>query len=293
MEEALHELEPAEVTGQKEDVISELPDDMLACILSKLNTRDAIRTSTLSKRWRHLCSLLRQLTFDHSTISGTNPPNWGNDSGYYKDFEGYLAFQELRLESFARVDQFFLSFKGTKIDSLSVTCFIDEETASRANQLISSAIAMGVEELKLDLTNWWYLGPNAVRRCFILEEDVYTFPHWLFTQSTGSSLKHLSLRNCILRPLAEVGEGFSKLKTLRLEVVYLDQVSMEAIFSKCLLLEELHLSNCKLSFLKVDSASLRKLMIHWCRATKVQISALNLIDFECLGQPSSNIALAT
>ncbi|KAJ4824658.1 hypothetical protein Tsubulata_050127 [Turnera subulata] len=237
-EEAPHAREPAEatLTGQEED------------------------TSVLSRRWRHLCSSLRRLTFDHSNIFGTNRSElriWRNACIHYKDVEGYPDFQEPRLEFFKRVDQFFLNFKGTKIDSLSVRFFIDEEMASRANQWISSAIALGVEELELDFTNWKRPDSRgSVHRCSIREEDFYTFPHWLFTQSTGSSLKHLSLQSCILRPQAEVGEGFSKLKTLRLEDVYLDQVSMEAILSKCLLLEELNLITCKeLSFLKVGVSS--------------------------------------
>ncbi|KAJ4832957.1 hypothetical protein Tsubulata_010127 [Turnera subulata] len=279
---------------QKEDRISQLPDDMLAGILSKLDTRDAVKTNVLSKRWRHLGSSLRRLTFDHSNIFGTNGselPNWGKARIHYKDVEGYPDFQELRLEFFKRVDQFFLNFKGTKIDSLSVRYFIDEEMASRANQWISSAIALGVEELELDFTKWICYIRHKLNRCSIREEDFYTFPHWLFTQSTtGSALKHLSLQSCILRPQAEVGEGLSNLKTLRLEDVYLDQVSMEAIFSKCLKLEELYLITCKVSFLKVVSTSLRKLQIHG-DGMKVEISAINLVDFEYRGGPSWNIAL--
>ncbi|KAJ4826311.1 hypothetical protein Tsubulata_004064 [Turnera subulata] len=281
---------------KEEDRISELPDDILACILSKLDTRDAVKTSVLSRRWRHLCSSLRRLTFDHSNILGTNRselPDWGKARIHYKDVEGYPDFQELRLEFFKRVDQFFLNFKGTKIDSLFVWYFIDKEMASRANQWISSAIALGVEELELDFTNRrgrLVLGP--VHKCSIPEEDFYTFPHWLFTRSTGSALKHLSLQSCILRvPQAhEVGEGFSNLKTLRLEDVYLDQVSMEAVFTNCLKLEELHLVTCKVSFLKVVSASLRKLRIGG-DGMNVEISAINLIDFEYRGRHSSDIIL--
>ncbi|KAJ4826313.1 hypothetical protein Tsubulata_004071 [Turnera subulata] len=293
MEEAPHAREPAEV-----DRISELPDHMLACILKRLDTKDAIRTTILSKRWRHLCSLLRRLTFDYSTL-GINLfelLDWGELSDYYKSLEGYPLFQERRLEFFRRVDQFFLNFKGTKIDSLSVNFFIDEETASRANQCISSAIALGVEELELDFRYWrFYPRLRDVRECHLkdmTEEDVYTFPHWLFTDSTGSSLKRLSLKNCILRPQAEVGEGFSKLKTLQLVDVYLDQVSVEAIFSKCLLLEELHLAHCILSSLKVVSASLRKLRIGGVgMEVEVEISAINLIDFAYTGRHSWKITL--
>lgn len=46
------------------DRLSKLPDDILLNILDRLHVRDAARTSVLSRRWRHLPSMLSQLVID-------------------------------------------------------------------------------------------------------------------------------------------------------------------------------------------------------------------------------------
>ncbi|KAM3269330.1 hypothetical protein P3S67_030212 [Capsicum chacoense] len=47
-----------------EDRISNLPSDLIACILGKLSIRDAIRTSVLDKKWRFYYLNVRRLVFD-------------------------------------------------------------------------------------------------------------------------------------------------------------------------------------------------------------------------------------
>ena len=45
------------------DRISELPDCILMHIMSFLDTKDAVQTCILSKRWKDLCKCLTDLTF--------------------------------------------------------------------------------------------------------------------------------------------------------------------------------------------------------------------------------------
>ncbi|KAK1299629.1 putative F-box/FBD/LRR-repeat protein [Acorus calamus] len=47
----------------KEDIISKLPNEILAHILTELPIEDAVRTSSLSKRWRHVYTEMPRLQF--------------------------------------------------------------------------------------------------------------------------------------------------------------------------------------------------------------------------------------
>ncbi|GJN14898.1 hypothetical protein PR202_gb01772 [Eleusine coracana subsp. coracana] len=50
-------------SASDEDRLSALPDDVLVLILLRLYTKDAVRTSVLSRRWRHVWTLLPVLRF--------------------------------------------------------------------------------------------------------------------------------------------------------------------------------------------------------------------------------------
>ncbi|XP_010513636.1 PREDICTED: putative F-box protein At1g67390 [Camelina sativa] len=54
------------------DRISELPDDVLAMILSGVTTKDVVKTSVLSKRWKNVWKEVPYLSFDMRKITVTN-----------------------------------------------------------------------------------------------------------------------------------------------------------------------------------------------------------------------------
>ncbi|KAJ1384003.1 Leucine-rich repeat domain superfamily, partial [Sesbania bispinosa] len=60
-----HENQPSKrlKTNEGEDIISNLPDSIIAHILSFLPTRNAVRTSVISKRWRYLWTFITDLRF--------------------------------------------------------------------------------------------------------------------------------------------------------------------------------------------------------------------------------------
>ncbi|KAJ0439788.1 putative F-box domain-containing protein [Helianthus annuus] len=48
----------------QEDVIGNMPDNVITNILDRLSLRDAVRTDILSKNWRFKRTMLSQLIFD-------------------------------------------------------------------------------------------------------------------------------------------------------------------------------------------------------------------------------------
>ncbi|XP_040379156.1 putative F-box/FBD/LRR-repeat protein At5g56810 [Oryza brachyantha] len=56
----------------QEDMLSELPGDILLCILDRLELRDAVRTSALSRRWRHLPGLLSNIILNVGAFEPTD-----------------------------------------------------------------------------------------------------------------------------------------------------------------------------------------------------------------------------
>ncbi|TVU08970.1 hypothetical protein EJB05_42399, partial [Eragrostis curvula] len=87
-----------------EDRLSALPDDVLVLILLHLNTKKAIQTSILSRRWRHVWTLLTEIKF---CFNSTSPPE------PYR-FRDTLAIGEAPLHNL------FVEYKDADPESLTV-----------------------------------------------------------------------------------------------------------------------------------------------------------------------------
>ncbi|KAF5942780.1 hypothetical protein HYC85_020422 [Camellia sinensis] len=66
------------VLGQ--DLISDLPQSIIETILTKLPIRDAVRTFSLSSKWRYIWANLTQLVFDDNCATLCNDKGAVEDS---------------------------------------------------------------------------------------------------------------------------------------------------------------------------------------------------------------------
>ncbi|CAI9292827.1 unnamed protein product [Lactuca saligna] len=109
-----------------EDRISGLPDCLLIEILSRLpSTKGAIRTGTLSKRWKHIWTSIPSLYFNDYTH---------NRSAFYSFIDKTLT-QRLQV----------------KLKKFEVNTDYDIQYESQVNNWISYAVRCNVEELNLTL----------------------------------------------------------------------------------------------------------------------------------------------
>ncbi|XP_075091699.1 F-box/LRR-repeat protein At3g26922-like [Nicotiana tabacum] len=86
--------------GEVKDMICELPNCLLASILSLLSIKDAVKTNVLSHRWKRLFMLIPNLVIDS--------PNIFSDDQDHQRFtlSSYKALEKERREFVMRVDQF-------------------------------------------------------------------------------------------------------------------------------------------------------------------------------------------
>ncbi|KAK9985215.1 hypothetical protein SO802_034740 [Lithocarpus litseifolius] len=186
------------------DRISEFPELVLSCILSKLTMKDVVKIGIQSRRWVNIRFLRTNLNFDvpnmfHSINDMPEfsyfPFVFGNNKNRGKppfDNEVLNIFARIRHELVRRVDQLLLSFRGEKISSLRVCFFFDHRSTSSLNNWIHRAISLEVEEMNILLSNKPYFSAT------VPEDKRYCFPHKLF--SGHSTLKQLHLELAVLKP---------------------------------------------------------------------------------------------
>lgn len=110
---------------RREDAISKLPDSLLSQILSHLpTTKEAVRTSVLSKRWKSLYLLIPSLVL--------NANEFPNHNSFVSFIDKFLAFSK---EQNSILHKLKLSVKKNVNDPPCVTRWLDSVSSSKLNHL--------------------------------------------------------------------------------------------------------------------------------------------------------------
>ncbi|KAL6205893.1 hypothetical protein ACLB2K_023145 [Fragaria x ananassa] len=189
-----------------DDKISQLPDAVLSHILSFLATKDAVRTSILSTRWKNIWASVPYLDFEHK---------YSHEPGYRSDHDGFVSFVDrvLYYRDSSDIQRFRLHF----------TCF--DEDSSHVDGWVRTAIRRNVVELDLHVNVMAWAG-----------EKMFELPKSVFLCKTLVVLKLTS--SCFSYAPPKSG-CFPNLKFLHIRIDYPDKDLMEKLFTYFPLLEDL------------------------------------------------------
>lgn len=233
-----------------QDWISQLPDETLANILSRLVMKEAARACVLSRRWRSLWKLWSGcLDFDAS------------------DTMWLIVYGKKQLDTEAQryrdwVDQVLDSHDGITLEGLRIAFELGESYATSLNKWLCLAIVKRVQRLELDL--------SSVYGSFQCCNSAFIFPSWLL---------HIKFLNF---------SSFDRLTSLCLKSVSITENDLAYFLSTCPLLERLSLENASsLQDFRVNagqSLKLNHLDIRYCsKLENIEVSGTNLVSFKYAG----------
>ncbi|KAJ4792789.1 F-box protein [Rhynchospora pubera] len=244
--------------GRGEDRISNLPNEILQFIICLMPLKYAIRTSVLSKRWRHLWQFnlvsSTSLQFDEDFSCNQSPKQFVTTLDQYLHLHGDKSLDKFGI-LFSPFDIFFPNLE----------------------KWIATVLAKGVKELKIDLSQGILYTPGD---SYIDDRMPFVIPNPLFN---CNSLTHLSLSRCNFSdPL--VSANFVGLSSLSLDNVnLLTDAMLTSILEYCVLLESISLKRCEiLDTVKFvgEKLKLQKLVIVDCNnVLDIEISAPKLKSF--------------
>ncbi|MQL69361.1 hypothetical protein Taro_001660 [Colocasia esculenta] len=206
--------------------LDRLPNSVIEEILGRLPIQDAVRTSLLSRSWRHRWQSTPRLAFNETSF----PPRLGESDLEYKCRLAKAVDRALLLHT-SPISEFRLSC--TDLEN-----WVDVDVWL---QVLSRK------------------GVGSVGLCFC-QGFPYKLPSYLFECEL---LGRMELYSCDLK-LPETFKGFRHLVALHLERLIVSGADLRRLISGCPILEELQLSQCRGFDVTICAPKLRKLTVGGC-----------------------------
>ncbi|KAM5572639.1 F-box/FBD/LRR-repeat protein [Rosa sericea] len=227
------------------DRISNLPVDVTHRILCKLSIKEAVRTTVLSRNWKHNCDMLPHVVFD--------------DRCCVSDQKGKITKRKRKTKFCHIVDQVFsLQENNTSIVTFKV---------SHQNKHVNS----------WHIDRWIrHLSRTSVRTVILeqWEGSLYNVSSRLFS---CQDLEYLELYGCFLK-IPSSFEGFGKLKSLNIQKSTVDKGALKKLICCCPLLASLILYECKgITHLNIDAPNLKYLDVEGAFEDLNIENSLNLV----------------
>ncbi|TVU12164.1 hypothetical protein EJB05_45794, partial [Eragrostis curvula] len=241
--------------GRYDVLFEDLPNDTLCIILSKLNLKEAGRTSVLSSKWTNMWMICPRLRFVDSEIRGKYVSRKQQTQKFIENVNAVLALQQ-----------------GKVVETLEIKIeYKDRVLLDHLGNWVSFAAALRTKNLALDLA------PKK----FAHRTGRYVFPFELLDGATMSRLEQIQLSFVFLKLPSEFS-GFPKLKKLDLHLVEGTTKYLQNMLSGCSNLEWLSMVRCSLKEeLIVDCPMSELLYLHvsHCEMTKMELQAPKLRTF--------------
>lgn len=243
--------------GRGEDRISNLPNEILQSIVCLMPLKDAIRTSTLSKRWIHF--------WQFNLVSSTSL-QFGEDFSCNQSPKQFAA----------TLDRYLQLHGNRNLDKFGILFSPFENFFPNVENWVSTVLPKGVKELYLDLSQGIL---NSYREIYMDDRMPFVIPNSLFN---CNFLTHLSLSRCNFSEPLDL-TNLVGLNSLSLDHVNLTDEMLTNILEKCVSLESISLKRCE--FLEVvkfvgDKLKLQKLLMVDCRGVyDMEILAPKLESF--------------
>lgn len=233
----------AQELDQEEDRLSQLPDDVLMYILDKLVLlRDAVKTSILSRRWRHLSGLHSEIVLD---VMDFEPEDDG--SKYTLD---ELARSNL---SVVQATKSILAHKSQRaIRYLSITFYLRDESIDIVRSVDN---AMG----NRDVVNAAFMIIPEITDKYCTVDDMLTYGRRFMTF------------------IGAYPRAFAGLADLCIYSLRLNQSDFTNVLNTCKKLKYLRLQNCDAGFqsvLQIDHPELVEMNIFSCALEKIKFNCL-------------------